>query len=114
MTPDDLLLWRCRQPFEPFRIWVSDGNSYEIRHPELCMPGFTSTVIGLPRDPERPVAERFEMISMPDIVKVEALDATVTRRTVLVTPVTPSSIPQRLAACGQRSGCGGFPVWSTP
>jgi hypothetical protein len=75
MGVDDLLTWTRRRPFVPFRIWVSDGNSYEVRHPELCMPGFTSTVIGLPRDPARPAAERFEMISMFHIVKLEPIEA---------------------------------------
>ncbi len=74
MAPDDLLVFTRRRPFQPFRIWVSDGNSYEVRHPEMCMPGYTSTIIGLPRDPSRPVAERYEIISMLHIVKLEPLE----------------------------------------
>ena len=26
-----------RQPFEPFRIHMSDGSSYEVRHPEFAL-----------------------------------------------------------------------------
>ena len=73
MSPDDLLAYTRRRPFEPFRIWVSNGEHYDICHPELCMPGFTATVIGLSRDPSKPAAERFEMVSMLHIVKVEPL-----------------------------------------
>ena len=38
----------AKRPFEPFRIEVSDGTVYEIRHPELVMVGLGSLIIGIP------------------------------------------------------------------
>jgi hypothetical protein len=35
ITADDILRLVRRQPFVPFRIHMSDGTSYEVRHPEL-------------------------------------------------------------------------------
>jgi hypothetical protein len=45
-----------RQPFRPFRIVLTDGGSFEVRHPELCMIGLGSMIIGLP--PEHPTADQ--------------------------------------------------------
>lgn len=27
------------RPFRPFRIHLTDGASYEVRHPEMCLLG---------------------------------------------------------------------------
>ena len=35
MRPDDLLEYVRKQPFQPFRMHLTDGNSYDIRHPEI-------------------------------------------------------------------------------
>ena len=54
MPPQDLAQALHRQPFKPFRLVLTDGERYEIRHPELFMLGKRSAVIGLvkPDDPE--------------------------------------------------------------
>jgi hypothetical protein len=48
MSPNDLLEYLRRRPFEPFRIEVFDGSAYEVRHPELVMVGLGSILIGTP------------------------------------------------------------------
>ena len=37
MSPADVLEALRRRPFEPFRIQVSDGSTYDVRHPELVL-----------------------------------------------------------------------------
>ncbi len=37
MRPDDVLQMLRNRPFEPFRIHMSDGSEYVIRHPELSL-----------------------------------------------------------------------------
>ena len=37
MRPQDILDLLGRRPFEPFRLYLSDGAVFEIRHPELAM-----------------------------------------------------------------------------
>ncbi len=32
---DELAELRYAQPFEPFRIYLSNGRQYDVRHPEL-------------------------------------------------------------------------------
>jgi hypothetical protein len=34
MTIQELELHHAQRPFEPFRLLVADGRSYEVRHPE--------------------------------------------------------------------------------
>jgi hypothetical protein len=75
MTPDNLLEWTLRRPFIPFRLHVSDGTVYEIRHPELCMPTWSVAVIGLPREDTQPVADRIELVALGHIVRLEPLIA---------------------------------------
>jgi hypothetical protein len=67
MSPNDLLTFTRKRPFEPFRLVVSDGTTYDIRHPEFCMVLQTSIIIGLPgSDPP----DRVEWINARHIVKV--------------------------------------------
>jgi hypothetical protein len=44
-TVEELL---CRQPFEPFEIHLSNGNSYPVRHPEFAQISKLKIVIGIP------------------------------------------------------------------
>jgi hypothetical protein len=37
MTPDGIRKLLRHQPFKPFRLVMSSGREYEIRHPEMAM-----------------------------------------------------------------------------
>ena len=37
MTPDGIRKLLRQQPFKPFRLVMSSGREYEIRHPEMAM-----------------------------------------------------------------------------
>lgn len=47
MRPDDIRTHLRRQPFQPLRIYISDGSKYEVRHPELMLVTRTEVVIAL-------------------------------------------------------------------
>jgi hypothetical protein len=71
MSPNDFYPLLRARPFVPFRVVTSDGTTYEVRHPELCMVGFPSVIIGYP-DPRLPHAyERWDVVSMRHIVRLE-------------------------------------------
>ena len=38
MAPEELRDVLRHQPFEPFRLVMTDGEAYEIRHPDLALP----------------------------------------------------------------------------
>ena len=74
MSPNDLLTFTRKKPFEPFRLVVSDGTTYDIRHPEFCMVLQTSVIVGVPPSPAAGgVPETAEWIDARHIVKVVPL-----------------------------------------
>src|SRR5437773_7263826 len=76
MSPKGLLQALRRRPFEPFRIQVSDGTTYDVRHPELVMVGLGAVIIGVPAtDQPYPIYERSETVSLGHVVKLLPLSA---------------------------------------
>jgi hypothetical protein len=75
MRPEDIRAFLKKMPFEPFRITLTDGRSYDVRHPEMAMVGRSSVLIGLPLvdDPE-PVYDRFVTVSLLHIMQVQSLE----------------------------------------
>jgi hypothetical protein len=71
----ELLDMLRRRPFAPFRVHLTDGSSYEVRHPDLVMPGARSVAIGLPGGtlPEG-VYERIVILALIHITRLEPLD----------------------------------------
>jgi hypothetical protein len=66
-----------RRPFEPFRIHVSDGSTYEVRHPELVMVSPSRVLIFMPlADQPYPAFERFDSIALVHITRLEPVDGT--------------------------------------
>jgi hypothetical protein len=51
MPPEELE--RHLHPFTPFRIQLSTGETFDVRHPELVMVGKLSAIIGISNDPTR-------------------------------------------------------------
>jgi len=39
------------EPFVPNRIFVSDGSEYDVYHPDMCMLGLASIVVGIVSKP---------------------------------------------------------------
>jgi hypothetical protein len=76
MRPEDLLTWVRAAPFQPFRIHLNSGHTYEIRHPEMLRVGRTTMHVysfqGEPSDPY----ERVEMVSLLLVERIEPLLAT--------------------------------------
>jgi hypothetical protein len=65
----DLLLSR---PFRPFRIVMSSGQSYEIRHPEMAWLTRTDLLVGVGESEEGVPAE-FRICSLLHVTTVEPL-----------------------------------------
>jgi hypothetical protein len=71
MAPADLRALLLANPFAPFRIVTSDGTVYEVRHPDLCMVGLASALVGYPSPRQEGVYERYDVVSMRHIVRLE-------------------------------------------
>ena len=72
MRPEDIREFLQHRPFQPFRITLPDGRSYEVRHPELAMVGRSTIAIGLPAPTEpMPVYDRLVTVSLLHVMQVE-------------------------------------------
>lgn len=78
MSPNDILTFTRKKPFEPFRIVVSDGSTFEVRHPEFCMVLQTSVIVGVPASLISGIPERVEWLDARHIVKLIPLTQTPT------------------------------------
>lgn len=76
MSDDDIFQALRQKPFEPFRIQISDGTVYDVRHAELVMVGVSAIIVGIPAVGKvNPVYQRAVTISMGHIVKLLPLRA---------------------------------------
>lgn len=77
MRPEDILSFMQRRPFQAFRITLTDGTAYAIRHPELAMVGRSTIAIGIPGPEDtQPVYDRLVTVSLLHIMQAEPLDPT--------------------------------------
>jgi hypothetical protein len=75
MRPNDIREFLGHRPFQPFRITLTDGRTYDVRHPEMVMVGRSSIVIGLPApDESEPVYDRFVTVSLLHVMQVEPFE----------------------------------------
>ena len=59
-----------RRPFEPMRVKMSNGEAFEICHPEMATLTKTGLIIVLP-EPDGSPSERFEVCFYLHIASVE-------------------------------------------
>jgi hypothetical protein len=64
-----------RRPFEPFRVVLSSGDVYEVRHPEFAWLIKGGLYVGLPTD-KTDIPERAVFCSMLHIAAVEPVAGT--------------------------------------
>jgi hypothetical protein len=62
-----------QRPFVPFRLYLTDGTTFEVRHPELFMLGRRAVVVGLPRHPDQNYFDRVTTIDLLHIMRTEPL-----------------------------------------
>lgn len=60
------------RPFRPFRLVMSSGTSYEVRHPEMAMLTRTDILVGVGETDEGVPAE-FRICSLLHVASVEPI-----------------------------------------
>ncbi len=73
MTHDELQDAARRQPFEPFRVILTTGAHYDIRHPDLIMVGRRSAVLGITTEPNGTAYDRTIKVDLLHVVGIEEL-----------------------------------------
>ncbi|MGB2984723.1 MAG: hypothetical protein WBE26_02475 [Phycisphaerae bacterium] len=61
------------QPFRPIRVHISDGSSYDVRHPEMAYVTTTQVMIALEMSTED-LPERIVFCDPVHITRIEPLD----------------------------------------
>jgi len=75
MDPQELVGAVRRRPFTPFRLTLTEGSTYDVRHPEFCMVGRRSAIIGLaPLDETQQLFDHSVTLDLLHIVKLEPLE----------------------------------------
>ena len=72
MTVQTFLDLLRAQPFQPFRIVMSSGQSYDVRHPEMAMLTRTDIIVGIDETRDE-VPSRFKICSLLHVTSVEPL-----------------------------------------
>ena len=74
MRADEIREHLDADPFIPFRLFLSEGSSYEIQHPDQALVTTWSLELGIPEPrPESRIYQRIAHCSLLHIVKVEKL-----------------------------------------
>lgn len=63
-----------QRPFKPFRLVMSSGQAYEVRHPEMAMLTRTDILVGVHETKDGVPAE-FRICSLLHVASVEPLNA---------------------------------------
>jgi hypothetical protein len=73
MSPQGLLDLARARPFRPFRIILTDGEGYDIRHPDLLWVGAREVHIGFASDPDSSLFQRHIVADLLHVVRAEPL-----------------------------------------
>ncbi len=72
MVANELLELQRQRPFQSLRVYISDGEVYEVRHPEMMLVTRTKVMIALPNGGEVP--ERIAYCDPVHITRVLPFD----------------------------------------
>jgi hypothetical protein len=74
MTHDEMKQLLRQKPFVPFRVYVSDGREYDVRHPRMNLLTDDYILIGRPvPDLKPPSGSPLEQVRFENIVRIEML-----------------------------------------
>jgi hypothetical protein len=73
MSSAELFRWLRYQPFQAFRICMTDGAAFDIHHPEQVIPSKGTAVITQRRSPGS-LSDRDTTISLLHVVRLEPID----------------------------------------
>lgn len=65
----------ARRPFQPVRVTLSSGQSYEVRHPEMALLTRTSLLVGVDVADDG-VPTEFKILSLLHVTAIEPFTPT--------------------------------------
>jgi len=73
MTPQDITRLLERSPFVPFRLHLTNGQTFEVKHPDFVWVFRSRLELAVPAAGDRRIMERAEHISLLHIARIEEL-----------------------------------------
>lgn len=73
MSSDALNEELTKKPFKPFRIVMTDGKSYDIRHPDYLWVGFMDAQVTSATMSDPAVWGRPDILDLDHIIRIEPL-----------------------------------------
>lgn len=73
MKAEDIRELQHRQPFKPFRVYLSDGRTFDVKHPETIFVLRNALEIGFTETTTSTIPDRVERLSLLHIVSIEDL-----------------------------------------
>ncbi len=74
MSRDDVLRMLRQQPFQPFRLRLSNGIVHEVSHPEMVLATPSSVIVGMPaQDAPLPAVSDYVIVSLLHVAQLEPL-----------------------------------------
>jgi hypothetical protein len=74
MPPEQLLALLRAHPFVPFRVTLTDGRQFDVRHPDMAMPGRRFVVIGIPETDGGDYVGRTITVALVHLTSLEPLE----------------------------------------
>jgi hypothetical protein len=74
MSPDSIQKRLIQHPFQPFRVCISDGTTYEVRQPEMALVLEREVIIALPK-PGQEIARHAISCDPLHITRIEPIEA---------------------------------------
>jgi len=72
MRPEEIRKILGERPFRPFRIHMSDGASYDVRHPELVLVAKRQLIVGVAK-PGSEILDDFSFVNILHITRIEPI-----------------------------------------
>jgi hypothetical protein len=72
MPLEELLRAIRTKPFIPFRLLMTNGETLEVRHPELCMPGARTIAVGLTAPSQSQAI--YDVVTIVDLLHIVRLE----------------------------------------
>ncbi len=78
MTAETIQTHLRRQPFQPFRVFLSDGFVHEVRHAEMALLTRREVIIAVPQSARR-LPSRTVICDLLHVTGIEPIDGRITR-----------------------------------
>lgn len=73
MRLEDIRALTRATPFRPFRVHLTNGETYDIRHPDMIVASLGAAHIAVPGPGDAAAADRVLIVSLVHIMKITDL-----------------------------------------